>query len=846
LTSVRSSPRDLSRPFFLPSLLPSPSLPRTVLRNEFNAIELANQFVASPDEAKSGKWSTTISVTYDTSDPEKYNKLVGWLETQVNDLIRESSVENDVDNGACGVAPFATAILDGVQDDLEFMDSAVLPLALLILATIIQSVTLMIIPIMNILVTILAEFLVMYPVALVMDVVSFTPSLMMSITIAMSIDYSLFLLSRFKEELAAGRSVTEAIPYMIDGAGHTIAVSGGTLICCFLGMLIFPMDMLRSVGIGASVTLFFALSVNLTLTPAVLYSCGDRLVALQGSIARGAARLCNCRDHEQDEDVRLGLTGTTDNPISGASILSESLLDNDSEGRTPASGKTPGGYERVPRDGSIGSKHDGAQGADDDDERESPQESGMTSSLNSLNFSTHVDSVASNFSDASLSQSPDRSSGDIAMSKSIWYDLAWQLLNPLRGGIILLVVLALAVPICRWCLSVDISISFDMSVPEGSDAYNAFEDIQGSFGGGSVFPYTLLLVPESGAAICPGATGLMCPEGFNQINDVLNQIEENGNVHSAVAFSLGITQLGSCGPVDYEQYGSALEAIRSGVNVTSFDMSLYLLYEGFCEHADSENPAELNCNAAQVTIALEVDPYSKEGVKWLLEARRTLREISNADDAPVSVYLGQGASPTYDVTSAVYDSFPLIVIVTLSTVFLLMAVAFKSIVAPIRSVATLGLTLAFVFGLLVITYQQGGFEFMGLRCLANSHGVSWLPPVMCFSIIVGLGLDYDVFLISRVYEFRLLGYTDHAAAVKGICATGYIITAAGMIMAVAFGGLFSSQELILNQAAFLLVFAVLLDTFVVRTICVPALLGLTDTKSWWPQELPPPTKSIMY
>ena len=115
MTSVRSSPRDLSRPFFLPSLLPSPSLPRTVLRNEFNAIELANQFVASPDEAKSGKWSTTISVTYDTSDPEKYNKLVGWLETQVNDLIRESSVENDVDNGACGVAPFATAILDGVK-----------------------------------------------------------------------------------------------------------------------------------------------------------------------------------------------------------------------------------------------------------------------------------------------------------------------------------------------------------------------------------------------------------------------------------------------------------------------------------------------------------------------------------------------------------------------------------------------------------------------------------------------------------------------------------------------------------------------------------------------------------
>jgi len=201
------------------------------------------------------------------------------------------------------------------------LDSVVLPMALLILASIIRSVTLMIIPILNIFITILAEFLVMYPVALSMDVVSFTPSLMMSITIAMSIDYSLFLLSRFMEELSKvrliglgllwtrvlpcgdwtarcscvlhwqcywgccdklffslcrrvvlraraaaaprpritscrcvqGRSVEEAIPFMVAGAGHTILVSGGTLVCCFLGMLIFPMDMLRSVGIGASV-----------------------------------------------------------------------------------------------------------------------------------------------------------------------------------------------------------------------------------------------------------------------------------------------------------------------------------------------------------------------------------------------------------------------------------------------------------------------------------------------------------------------------------------------------------------------------------------------------------------
>ena len=184
----------------------------------------------------------------------------------------------------------------------------------------------------------------------------------------------------------------------------------------------------------------------------------------------------------------------------------------------------------------------------------------------------------------------------------------------------------------------------------------------------------------------------------------------------------------------------------------------------------------------------------------------------------------------------------------MSVVFVLMGVAFQSLVAPLRSVLTLCLTLSFCFGFMVLVYQHGALNFMNLRAVSNIHATCWLPPVsapacpwirlslsphglfdgptgylpatyhiswravspqvMCFSIIVGLGLDYDVFLISRIYEYRLNGYTDRAAALKGIYKTGYIITAAGIIMAVAFGGLMISDELILNQAAFLLIVAV--------------------------------------
>jgi len=116
---------------------------------------------------------------------------------------------------------------------------------------------------------------------------------------------------------------------------------------------------------------------------------------------------------------------------------------------------------------------------------------------------------------------------------------------------------------------------------------------------------------------------------------------------------------------------------------------------------------------------------------------------------------------------------------------------------------------------------------------------------MCFSILVGLGLDYDIFLFSRVVEYRKLGYNDRASISKGIYRTGGIITAAGVIMFIAFAGLMLSQEMVLNQYGFMLSFAVLVDTFVVRTLLVPAIMHLAGPVNWWPGVMPPDTKDLL-
>lgn len=255
-----------------------------IFRQYFNATDIADGFAASSGDA------CLMIATYDTTDTDDIDKMVDFFDSNIGKIVRQYGLQDEIKHGVTGIQPFADAIIEGVNDDLELMDKAVLPIALLILACIVQSLPFMLMPILNIGCTILAEFLIMYPVALSMDVVSFTPSVMMSITIAMSIDYSLFLLSRVMEEIALGRSLDEAIPNMLDSAGHTIIVSGGTLICCFLGMLIFPLSMLRSVGIGASVALAMALAANLTLTPAILFSIGPWLIWLQALIDKYVIR----------------------------------------------------------------------------------------------------------------------------------------------------------------------------------------------------------------------------------------------------------------------------------------------------------------------------------------------------------------------------------------------------------------------------------------------------------------------------------------------------------------------------------------------------------------------------
>eukprot|EP00755_Sulcionema_specki_P021462 Sspe_Gene.13395::Locus_4584_Transcript_1_1_Confidence_1.000_Length_1519::g.13395::m.13395 len=187
-----------------------------------------------------------------------------------------------------GLPSFIKTIVKSTEKNMGTVDAVSIPLAMLVLLFILKSWRLLLLPLCNMGLTAATSFGLMTGVASHMDVNSVAPSLMMSILVAMSIDYNLFLLTRYREELTEvsnrmGGSIVytdgekgllqwrhRVISIMVHTAGETISVSALTLGVCFLGLLIFPMDFIQSIGLANAITIFLTLLINITFTPATL------------------------------------------------------------------------------------------------------------------------------------------------------------------------------------------------------------------------------------------------------------------------------------------------------------------------------------------------------------------------------------------------------------------------------------------------------------------------------------------------------------------------------------------------------------------------------------------------
>ena len=163
--------------------------------------------------------------------------------------------------------------------------------------------------------------------------------------------------------------------------------------------------------------------------------------------------------------------------------------------------------------------------------------------------------------------------------------------------------------------------------------------------------------------------------------------------------------------------------------------------------------------------------------------------------------------------------------------FVVLLLAFRSLVVPLKAIALNLLSVAAAYGLLVLVFQEGvGARLLGLDRVETLE--VWLP-VLLFAILFGLSMDYHVFLLSRIRE-RYLETGNNAGAVAfGLGTTGRIITGAALIIVVVFVGFALGELVMFQQIGFGVAVALLLDATVVRSVLVPASMRLLGDWNWY-------------
>jgi len=199
----------------------------------------------------------------------------------------------------------------------------------------------------------------------------------------------------------------------------------------------------------------------------------------------------------------------------------------------------------------------------------------------------------------------------------------------------------------------------------------------------------------------------------------------------------------------------------------------------------------------------------------------------------------QGGVDYIDSKDASIHFFQIEMIVLASVALVGLIVVLRSAVAPVRVVVTLVLAIASMYAILILVYDVGALQSIGWEALRKDDGICWLTPILSFPVVVGLGLDYDMFLLSRILAFREMGFSDKASVILGLYKTGQTVLLGGLIVAVTFGGLMLSSLGILRQTAFAIVVGVLLHTVFILVLS-PSFMAIMDVANFAPRELPLP------
>ena len=206
--------------------------------------------------------------------------------------------------------------------------------------------------------------------------------------------------------------------------------------------------------------------------------------------------------------------------------------------------------------------------------------------------------------------------------------------------------------------------------------------------------------------------------------------------------------------------------------------------------------------------------------------------------AGLTVLVGGPAAGFVDFDRTLFDRLPLVVGAVLVLTFLVLALSFRSLVLPLKAIVLNLLSVLAAFGFLVLVFQRGALE----RTLGvpPTGGINAFVVLMLFTILFGLSMDYEVFVLTRIRDAWRVSRDTRRAVERGIAETAGVVTSAALIMISIFTAFGFTRLAATRQFGLGLAFAVALDATLLRVVLVPALIVLAGRANWWWPSLPRP------
>ncbi len=366
-----------------------------------------------------------------------------------------------------------------------------------------------------------------------------------------------------------------------------------------------------------------------------------------------------------------------------------------------------------------------------------------------------------------------------------------------HSKLILLVALAVSLPATSTVLSSHTSHDFIAQVPDALESKAGYDSMSAGFGPGAITPtYTIVETPVT----------LVTSNWVNVTAlQAISYAENSTLTLPGVSKVYGLTHpSGEAIPYfAFNQLNSAeqQQMIRS--------MKPFLGSSG---------------KAAMVWAVLSNEPYSDTAIQTLNRIRDNVGNLKSQNTllgASTMMVGGVTASVADLVSTSGRDYFNMTALVLVG-VFIVLLVALGSVFTPLRLIFTILLSISWAMA--AVLYISG--TYMGVELI-------WILPIMLLVIMVGLGLDYDIFLVTRIREYVAGGTKDEEAIESAVEHTGGIITAAGLVTAGAFGTMMLSRIPMLQQLGLGIFIVVLLDASLVRIYLVPSIMRHMKRLNWW-------------